>query len=51
MTCFLTNVKTNESLVAINELLSLEFKDGIIRINEIIELKPEEILEIIYERK
>ena len=50
MTCLLTNVKTNESLVAIDELLSLEFKDGIITINGIVELRPEEILEIIYRK-
>lgn len=51
MTCLLTNAKTNESFIAIDELLSLEFKGGIVRINGIVELRPEEILKIVYERK
>ena len=50
MTCLLTNIEVGESLVSIDELISLEFKDGKIIINEIVELKPSEILEIIYQR-
>lgn len=50
MTCFLKNIKTGESLVAITELISLEFKDGKILINDVVEFDPKEILEITYER-
>ncbi len=50
MSCLLTNIEVGESLVTIDELISLEFKDGKIIINEIVEFKPNEILEIIYQR-
>lgn len=51
MTCFLKNIKTGESLVAITELISLEFKDEKIIINDVVEFDPKEILEITYKRE
>lgn len=46
MTCFIVNNKGIETGVAIEELESIEFKDGVIIINDIIELLPEKIVEI-----
>lgn len=50
MSCTLTDFHTNQCHVVIEELQSLEYKDGKIVINGIVEFKPEEILDLRYHR-
>lgn len=46
MVCFITNENGKRLQIGINELQSLEYKDGEIRINQIVRFKPSEVIEI-----